>query len=67
MRRRLEAARRVLLRAGEAATVTQAATDLGLYELSRFARRCREHFGESPSATLARCTGAAMKWQGLRR
>lgn len=66
MQRRLEAARRVLLRADEAATVTQIATDLGFYELNRFAQRYREHFGETPSATLARCTGAATKRQGLR-
>lgn len=54
-RRRLEAARRFLLSADEEATVTRIATEVGFYELGRFARRYREHFGESPSATLARC------------
>ncbi len=58
MRRRLEAARRSLLGADEAATVTQIATDLGFFELSRFSRCYREHFGETPSATLARCARA---------
>jgi transcriptional regulator GlxA family with amidase domain len=37
---------------------TQIATNLGFYELSRFSQRYREHFGETPSATLARCTAA---------
>jgi AraC-like DNA-binding protein len=64
LRRRLEAARRDLLHADEAATVTQIATDLGFYELSRFAQRYREHFGETPSATLARCAGRGMKRPG---
>jgi AraC-like DNA-binding protein len=65
VRRRLEAARRVLLQADEDATVTQIATNMGFYELSRFSQRYREHFGESPSTTLARCTGTAAYRQGL--
>jgi AraC-like DNA-binding protein len=59
--RRLEAARRLLLHADGDATVTQIATDMGFYELSRFSRRYREHFGERPSTTLARCTGTTRK------
>jgi AraC-like DNA-binding protein len=55
--RRLEAVRRSLQYADGAATVTQIATDMGFYELGRFSRRYRVHFGESPSTTLARCAG----------
>lgn len=57
--RRLEAARRSLLDADDNSTVTQIAGDLGFYELGRFAKRYRQHFGESPSATLARCARTA--------
>ena len=53
LRRRLEVARQ-RLSAGEQASVTSVATTLGFFELGRFAQRYRQHFGESPSATLAR-------------
>jgi len=54
LRRRLEVARQQLLSAGEEASVTSVATTLGFFELGRFSARYRQHFGESPSATLAR-------------
>lgn len=56
-KRRLEAARQKLLVATPEATVTAIATDLGFFELGRFAERYRQHFGETPSTTLARCRG----------
>jgi AraC-like DNA-binding protein len=57
--RRLDAARRVLLRQGPGAvSVTHAAVMHGFYDLGRFARRYRDHFGELPSATLARSSRA---------
>ena len=34
--------------------VTAIATALGFFELGRFSQRYRQHFGETPSATLAR-------------
>jgi AraC-like DNA-binding protein len=52
--RRLEEARRRLLGATSDATVTAVATNLGFFELGRFAQRYRERFAETPSATLAR-------------
>jgi AraC-like DNA-binding protein len=55
--RRLEAARQKLLAATPEATVTAIATDLGFFELGRFAERYRKHFAETPSATLARRRG----------
>ena len=54
LRRRLEAARQMLLSAGEEASVTAIATTLGFFELGRFSQRYRQHFGETPSKTLAR-------------
>jgi AraC-like DNA-binding protein len=54
IRRRLDSARHMLLEAGSDATVTAIAMTLGFFELGRFAQRYRQHFGETPSMTLAR-------------
>ncbi len=51
---RLAEARRQLLRAEPAATVTSIATGCGFAHLGRFAGWYRERYGESPSATLDR-------------
>jgi AraC-like DNA-binding protein len=56
LRRRLEVARQMLLAAGEASSVTAVAMQLGFFELGRFSQRYRQHFGETPSATLAHAT-----------
>ncbi|MGF6160457.1 AraC-like DNA-binding protein [Ensifer sp. KUDG1] len=53
-RRRLESVRQLLLSASGSQTVTSAATQLGFFELGRFAQSYRRHFGETPSATLTR-------------
>lgn len=52
-RRRLDEARAMLM-SGNEASVTAIATKLGFFELGRFSQRYRQHFGEVPSATLAR-------------
>jgi AraC-like DNA-binding protein len=53
--RRLHLARRALLRADHrSATVTDIATELGIWEFGRFAVAYKALFGESPSATLRR-------------
>src|SRR5476649_1457404 len=53
--RRMDLARRALVRADRATTtVTAIATDHGFWELGRFAVAYRTLFGESPSTTLAR-------------
>jgi transcriptional regulator GlxA family with amidase domain len=53
--RRLYMARRRLQEAApEFGTVTRIATDVGFFELGRFAVVYRDVFGESPSATLRR-------------
>ena len=52
--RRLEATRGMLMAAGPGTNVTAIATALGFFELGRFSQRYRQHFGETPSATLAR-------------
>ncbi|WP_051355450.1 helix-turn-helix domain-containing protein [Mesorhizobium erdmanii] len=57
IRRRLEAARQKLLVATPETTVTAIATDLGFFELGRFAERYRHRFAETPSTTLARGRG----------
>ena len=51
---RLAEARRQLLEAEPAATVTSIATNCGFTHLGRFAGWYRERYGESPSATLDR-------------
>lgn len=53
-RRRLERSRAALVAAGPNDTVTKIATELGFFELGRFAVRYRQEFGEKPSETLAR-------------
>lgn len=53
-RRRLERSRAALIAANPNDTVTKIATDLGFFELGRFAVRYRREFGEKPSETLAR-------------
>jgi AraC-like DNA-binding protein len=53
-RRRLERSRAALVAAGPDDTVTKIATELGFFELGRFAVRYREEFGEKPSETMAR-------------
>ena len=53
--RRLNAARQALVAADSPShTVTQIALDSGITHLGRFSVDYREHFGESPSETLAR-------------
>ena len=54
LRRRLERSRAALAAAGPDDTVTKIATELGFYELGRFAVRFRQEFGEKPSETLRR-------------
>lgn len=53
--RRLQKARQALSnQPADAVTVTQVATDLGIWDLGRFAKSYREVFGELPSITLRR-------------
>ena len=53
--RRLQLARRALMRVGPRGTsVTAVATEFGFWELGRFAVMYRRAFGESPSGTLRR-------------
>jgi len=55
---RLNQVRRALLRAdGVRATVTNAATSFGFYELGRFSGAYKSLFGETPSKTLGRASG----------
>jgi AraC-like DNA-binding protein len=51
---RLRRVRAALLSASPGSTVNQVALKWGFNHLGRFASRYREHFGESPSETLAR-------------
>jgi|APTNR8051073442_1049403.scaffolds.fasta_scaffold10978_1 AraC-like DNA-binding protein len=51
-KRRLAAARELLLTGGAAVTVTQAAFDCGLLHLGRFAAAYAAAYGETPSRTL---------------
>jgi AraC-like DNA-binding protein len=60
--RRLHAARQGLLAADSShRTVSQIAIDNGFTHLGRFSVEYREHFGESPRATLAK---RAPRWRG---
>jgi len=54
---RLRGARRRLLAATPGESVTSAATEAGFFHLGRFSALYRQHFGESPSATLRRARG----------
>ncbi len=54
LQQRLNHARRALLLAAPQDTVTSIAAESGFFELGRFARQYRAHFGETPSQTLAR-------------
>ena len=58
--RRLQLARRALMRNGARSTsVTAVATEFGFWELGRFAVMYRRAFGESPSVTLRRFRAAS--------
>lgn len=59
MLRRLNRVRRDLLAAEQGATVTQIMLRAGVYDLGRFAGEYRQLFGELPSDTLRRGSGAA--------
>lgn len=58
LQRRLRHARQRLSSAKPGLTVTQVATDSGFYNFGRFSARYRQMFGESPSQTLRRTSGA---------
>jgi AraC-like DNA-binding protein len=49
---RLDRARKMLMNAGDDATVTQVALDLGYHHFGRFSVEYRRRFGERPSQTL---------------
>lgn len=53
-KRRLQAARERLLRAGAGSKVTDVAVDCGFFNFSRFSAQYRQAFGEVPSQTLGR-------------
>jgi AraC family transcriptional regulator, ethanolamine operon transcriptional activator len=55
---RLSEAHRMLRVALPSQTVTRIATELGIWDLGRFAGEYRHLFGESPSETLARAHGS---------
>lgn len=57
MARRLDEAHQRLSNATQGSTVTSVATELGFFELGRFAMRYRRRFGEPPSATLSKHLG----------
>jgi AraC-like DNA-binding protein len=52
LRLRLHEARRVLCDVTMRRSVTEVASELGFFELGRFAQRYKSAFGESPSQTL---------------
>jgi transcriptional regulator GlxA family with amidase domain len=58
LQRRLRHARQRLGSGAPGLTVTQVATECGFYNLGRFSVRYRQMFGESPSQTLLRNSGA---------
>ena len=62
IQRRLDRARRELLKSDPLVTVTEVAALCGFDHLSRFARRYRERFGEPPSATRAR---SRQRWRSV--
>jgi transcriptional regulator GlxA family with amidase domain len=57
-RLRLAAARKELLKGGNATSVTKVASRLGFDHFSRFAQQYRGYFNELPSETLRRSRGA---------
>ena len=57
---RLRGVRRRLLAATPGESVTSAATEAGFFHLGRFSALYRQHFGESPSATLRRARERAL-------
>ncbi|MBX4949613.1 helix-turn-helix transcriptional regulator [Rhizobium binae] len=57
MARRLDEAHQRLSNATHGSTVTSVATELGFFELGRFATRYRQRFAEPPSATLSKYRG----------
>jgi AraC-like DNA-binding protein len=63
-RQRLERARELLLTGGPGTTVTNVAGRSGFAHMGRFAREYRAHFGERPSATLARASELAGTGRG---
>jgi AraC-like DNA-binding protein len=56
--RRLNLARQELQRRSSQTSVTTTAMNFGFWHLGRFADEYRALFGESPSATLARCSSS---------
>ena len=59
--RRLERARVLFLTHDDALTVSEVAQRVGIPHLGRFSGYYRQHFGESPTATLARSDSTRVK------